>query len=86
MEKIKREDFEAWVKECNWLKIGESGTANGQQDTYLTPTGEFVIVQYNLNGELHQVAKPMPAPPQDTIMRRPVYFRGGSEMPPGFPG
>ena len=67
MEKIKREDFATWVKENNWLKINEVGNPNGHQLTYLTPAGEFIIVQYDLNSELYGVAKPAPAPAQNTI-------------------
>lgn len=82
MDKIKREDFETWLKGCNWFKINEVGTPNGQQLTYLTPAGEFVIAQYNLERELHQVVKPMPALPQATPMRGfRIDPRGGGQLP-----
>jgi len=85
MDKIKREDFEKWIKDCNWFKIGEAGNANGQQDTYLTPTGEFVFVQYNLEGELLQITKPMPQPIQSKpVGHFPIDFRGGGSFP-GIP-
>jgi hypothetical protein len=87
MEKIKKAEFEEWVKGCNWLRINEVGTPNGQQDTYLTPAGEFAIAQYNLSGELQQIVKPMPAPPQASRMGRfPLDFRGGGQFPSGSPG
>lgn len=87
MDKIKREVFEAWVKECNWFQINEQSNSNGQQVTYLTPAGEFAIAQYNLNKELQQVVKPMPAPPQATPMGHfPIDFRGGGPFPGKPPG
>jgi len=64
MDKIKRADFEKWMKGCNWFKVNEGGNDMGQQNNYLTPAGEFVIVQYNLQGELEQIIKPMAAPVQ----------------------
>lgn len=90
MDKIERKDFEAWVKPNNWLKINEVGNSNGQQVTYLTPAGEFVIAQYDLKGDLQQIVKPMPAPPQSGAMRRlstgTQDFRGGGQFPGGPPG
>ena len=87
MDKVTREVFETWLKGCNWFKINEVGTPNGQQDHYLTPAGEIMIAQYNLQGELAHVVKPMPAPAQGAVMmRKPIDFRGGAQMPPGFPG
>jgi hypothetical protein len=85
MDKVKREVFETWLNGCNWFKINEVGTPNGQQDHYLTPAGEIMIAQYNLQGELQQIAKPMPPQPQATVMRK-LDFRGGAQMPPGLPG
>jgi hypothetical protein len=83
MDKVGRAVFETWLKGCNWFKINEVGTPNGQQDHYLTPAGEIMIAQYNLQGELAQVVKPMPAPAQPTTMRPfRIDPRGGQ----GFPG
>jgi len=86
MDKIKREIFEAWLKSCNWFKINEKPNPTGPQDHYLTPAGEFVIAQYNLDGELQQVVKPMPPMPQAAVIRSPLQFKGDSQMPPGFTG
>lgn len=82
MDKVKREVFETWLKGNNWFKINEVGTPNGQQEHYLTPAGEIVIAQYDLQGQLAQIAKPMPAPAQPTPM---AHFRmdprGGGQFP-----
>lgn len=64
MEKIKREDFETWVNGNNWLKTDEAGTPDGQQIVYLTPTGEFIYVQYNLKREVDKIFKRVPVPVQ----------------------
>lgn len=82
MEKIKREVFETWMKKCNWFKINDVGTPDGQQRHYLTPAGEVVIAQYNLQGELAQIVTLMPAPPQATPMRSfRIDPRGGGQFP-----
>ena len=87
MDKIERKVFEEGVKPNNWLKINEVGNPKGQQVTYLTPSGEFVIAQYDLKGDLQQIVKPMPAPPQSGAMRHPLMdFRGGGQFPGGPPG
>lgn len=85
MEKTKKEDFELWIKECNWKKINEVGTTDGQQDTYLTPAGKIIIIQYDIEGNLHSVIEPMPAMPQAKSMGSfPIDFRGGGKLP-GMP-
>lgn len=85
MEKIKREDFEKWIERCNWFKVNEAGNDKGQQHHYLTPTGEFLIAQYNLNAELEQIIKPMATPIQPKpVGQYPIDFRGGGPFP-GIP-
>jgi hypothetical protein len=87
MEKVKREVFETWAKKEDWLKIGEPPNSNGQQHNYLTPAGEFVIIQYNLQGELEQVIKPLAAPTQQrNIGSLPMDFRSGKFLPGTPPG
>lgn len=82
MDKITREIFETWAKGSNWLKINEVGTHNGPQISYITPSGEIVYALYNLTGELQQLIKPMPAPPQAKPVKGfPIDFRGGGPYP-----
>ena len=83
MEKIKKEDFEKWVKESKWLLISEVATPNGRQITYLSPAGQITIAIYNLNGDL-QIAQPMPVPMPVPVPRgpSPLDFLGGSQFPP----
>lgn len=82
MDKIKKEDFEKWVKKHDWFKINEVSTPNGQQNHYLTPAGEFVICQYNLTGELAQIIKPIAAPLQGKPLGHfPLDLRGGGQFP-----
>lgn len=86
MDKIKKEDFEKWVEEGKWLQISEAATPKGRQVSYLTPAGNFIIAIFNINGELEQVIKPMPAAPQAMPMRQfPSDLRGGAQHPV-FPG
>ena len=59
---MNNEEFLTWAKEGRWLKISEGGNPQGRQDMYLTPTGELVVAQYNLQGDLLGFIKPMPAP------------------------
>ena len=87
MEKLKTEDFLKWVEKSRWLKINEVGTHDGYQENYVTPAGEFVIAQYNLNKELVQLAKPMPPPPQGMPMKGlPMDFLHGGKFPGGPAG
>jgi hypothetical protein len=87
MEKVKREVFETWAKKEDWLKIGEPPNSNGRQHNYLTPAGEFVIIQYNLEGMLEQVIKPLSAPIQQrTTGPSPMDLRGGKFFPGIPPG
>lgn len=63
MEKVTKEIFKKWIQECNWLKVNETATPNGRQDTFLTPAGNFVAAIYDLKGDLLQVAMLGPAQP-----------------------
>lgn len=85
MEKIKREDFEAWAKKNNWLQIDEIPTPNGKQIVYLTPSGEFVYVQYDLSGDkVYQIFKKVAVPIQSNPMSRfPIDLQGGGKFPQG---
>jgi hypothetical protein len=60
MNKLTDEAFLEWAKESRWLMISEAGNPKGRQATYMTPAGELVIIQYNLQGELEQFIKPVP--------------------------
>ena len=71
MEKIKKAVFEKWVQKSNWLKVNEGAAANGRQDTFLTPSGNLIVVTYDLDGNLFTVGILGPPPPQAI---------------PGFPG
>lgn len=73
MEKIKKAIFEKWVQKCNWFKFSEGSSANGRQDTYLTPSGSLLVVTYDLESNLFTVGILGPPPQQPQSM-------------PGFPG
>jgi len=81
MEKIKRLDSEAWAGDNNWLKVVEGGNATGQQNTYLSPSGDIVIVQYDLHGDLFSVGKVVPAPAQ----KPPPFMNLGGPSGSQFP-
>jgi hypothetical protein len=66
MNKIKREDFEKWMKKHDFFKFNEAGTVDGQQHHYLTPAGETLIVQYDLQGCVAQLIKLVAMPIQAT--------------------
>jgi len=84
MNKLKTEDFLKWVEKHRWLKINEIGIPTGKQENYVTPAGEFVSAQYNLNKELTQIAKPMLAPSQGMPMQGlPMDFLRGGKFPGG---
>jgi hypothetical protein len=75
MEKIKKETFIAWTQKHDWLLVGE----NGLQSSYLTATGELVIIKYTLDGYLESVGKMMPMPqPQPHISG--LDLRGGGRI------
>jgi hypothetical protein len=82
MEKITKENLEAWIKENNWLQTDEADTPDGHQIVYLTPAGEFIYVQHSLNGEI-KIFKRMPVPVQGGQQRRIINLGGGQ---PGFLG
>lgn len=58
-EKVPRVTLVAWAKKNHWLKVNEAMTSNGRQETYLTPSGNFTIIIYDLSGNLFSVANPM---------------------------
>lgn len=76
MEKLKKEDFEKWVKENKWLKISEAPNPNGRQDSFLTPAGNIIIAIHDLSGNLFQIAilGPAPAPQNPLGFSRPPPF------------
>jgi len=77
MEKITNDVFKKWMQKNNWLKVYETPTPTGRQDTFLTPAGNFVAGIYDLSGNLSQIAMLMPAsqsPP-------PLGFPGGKGFP-----
>lgn len=69
MEKPTKEQIEPWIKEHNWLLMKEEAMTTpitGKQLTYLTPSGQDVVIIYDLKGELfgigHMVQVPQPIP------------------------
>jgi hypothetical protein len=80
MDKIKRETLETWLKKHDWFKVNEGGSPDGKQDNYLTPTGEIIIVQYDLEGYVKGIVKITPAPMQAGAMPR-FDLRGGGRFP-----
>jgi len=82
MEELKTENFLKWAEESRWLKTKEIGTDKGQQESYITPAGEFVIAQYDLKKQFVQLLKPIFAPPQATTVGRfPIDLRGSGQFP-----
>jgi hypothetical protein len=69
MEKVDKQKFEAWVKESNWLQIGETQNPNGRQHTYLTPAGNLMVAIYDLEGKLAAVAQLVPQSPTTSSPR-----------------
>ena len=83
MEKLTKENLEVWLKENNWLQTDEAATPDGNQKVYVTPAGEFIYIQFDLEGEYKQMFKRMPVPVQGGQQRRIINLGGGQ---PGFLG
>lgn len=62
MEKLSKETVENWTTEHKWLKIGEGATPNGRTVRYLTPSGEDLILVYDLESNLVGVGRVVQAP------------------------
>lgn len=58
MEKVTRDTLLGWAKKCRWLHVNEQKTPDGQQDTWLTPSGDLTLAVYELNGDLKSIAHP----------------------------
>jgi hypothetical protein len=52
MEKLTKKQVEDWIGEQNWLLVSKNPTYNGNQFTYLTPSGQDVVVAYDLENKL----------------------------------
>jgi hypothetical protein len=68
MGMIAREDLLKWIKKQtdkgNWLQVNDTATPKGRVVIYVTYAGQFVAVQYDIDGKVMQVGQPvvMPAP------------------------
>lgn len=68
MGMIPKDEFAKWIKKQtdkgNWLQINEVGTREGRQVIYMTFSGQFVVVQHDIKGDITMVGQPtfMPAP------------------------
>lgn len=68
MGMISKEDLLKWINKQinkgNWIQVNEQGNPQGRQSIYMTSTGQFVGVQYDLEGKILQVGQPvvLPAP------------------------
>lgn len=75
--KITKEMFAEWTEKNDWLKIAEGATPQGPQANYLTPTGNIIIVIYDLKGNLYSVGQPVVMPPQQGQgLNRGLSFKG----------
>lgn len=70
MEKVTNDVFNKWIRKHNWLKVNETPTPTGRQDTFLTPAGNLIAGIYDLSGNFFQIGLLGLAP----------------QAPPGFPG
>ena len=84
MDKLIRQDFETWSKKSDWLLVGQGKNSEGfDQDSFLTPSGAVVFIIYDRDGNVRNVAMPMPMPaPVTSMPRSPLDFHGG--QPPFF--
>jgi hypothetical protein len=66
MEKIAKEKFEAWKKKADWLLVGEGPSpTGGRQETYVTPSGNLIAVNWELDGKhVNSFGLIVPAQPQ----------------------
>ena len=62
MEIMTRESFTKWAKKHDWLQITEATGPNGRNITFLTPSGNMMIVMFDLKGNLAGLGQPVPAP------------------------
>jgi hypothetical protein len=78
---ILKKDLDKWIKKQtdkgSWLPINDAATPQGRQITYMTYAGEFVIIQYDIKGNITMIGKPMAMP---QTMPQGWGFPGG-----GFP-
>lgn len=80
MPLVSKEILKKWIdvqiKRGNWLQVDEKATQEGRQYTYLTFAGQFIIVQYDIKGDVKTVGQPilMPTPmPQHPLDFKPRY-------------
>lgn len=67
MNAITRETLGNWTQKCNWLKVNEAATPDGRQHTFLTPSGNLIVVQFDLKGNLYSVGQVVPQLPASGI-------------------
>jgi hypothetical protein len=73
---ITNAEFAAWVEDNNWLKIVEHFGPNGRVDIYVTPSGAFVMVKYDLKKELQDVGPFLPQQVvQQVVQQKPQVFK-----------
>lgn len=86
MEKKSRDEFLAWAAAQDWFHLHEGEAATGRQDTFLTPQGSILYVQYDLEGHLEKIIHPGPMPmpgptvPMPNLLPR-MDLRGGQFHP-----
>jgi hypothetical protein len=63
---ILKDDLLKWIKKQiakgNWLQVNDAGTPQGRQVIYMTYAGQFVIVQYDIQGNVTTIGQPMVIP------------------------
>lgn len=52
MKQITKEVFSKWVETNNWLMVNEAAQPTGWQRTYLTPSGNMIVVLFDLKGNV----------------------------------
>ena len=60
MEAITRDTFNKWAQKNNWMQVSEAASPTGRNYTFITPSGNLLIVMMDLKGNLMSVGQPVP--------------------------
>jgi len=62
MEAITSDTFNKWAQKNNWMQVNEAASTTGRNYTFITPSGNLIIVMMDLKGNLMSVGQPVPVP------------------------
>jgi len=60
MEAITRETFNKWAQKNHWMQVSEAASPTGRNYTFITPSGNLIVIMFDLKGNLANVGQPVP--------------------------